>query len=174
MHVTKYAVPECIREKCTQAKYSRWLHTKATAHVRRDRRRFKNACMVQQYKTAIHEAVGVGGNLDYYTGEELDWSLVSTFDNAAAMEGRIKYKKSFVMLPTLDHTEDEQGRRKFVICSWRVNDMKSDMSENEFYELCDRVLRHRNVRQAVSEKSGRPRLLLNDSGGPSARIKAKR
>jgi len=154
MSEAKYGVPECIREKCSQAKYSRWLHAKATTHVKRDRKRLNSGCTVKQYKQAIHAAVTAGGNLDYYTGEELDWSLVSTFDNAAAMEGRTKYKKSFALLPTLDHAEDAHGRIKFVICSWRVNDMKSDMSQAEFYELCDRVLGHHNERQGVSGTGG--------------------
>ena len=143
MSKLRYPVPECIRKKCSQKTYSRWLHAKASAHVRRDRKRLKNDCTVAQYKAAIHAAVAAGGELDYYTGEELDWSLVSTFNNDAAIEGRVKYKKSFALLPTLDHTENESGETKFVICSWRANDMKSDMTEDEFYEMCARVLRHR-------------------------------
>lgn len=152
MNRVQYPVPECIREKCNQAKYSRWLHAKASAHVRRDRKRLNNACTVAKYKAAIHAAVAEGGNLDYYTGEELDWGLVSTFNNAAAIEGRVRYKRSFALLPTLDHTEDEHGQARFVICSWRVNDMKSDMTETEFHELCARVLRHWGKHQAVSEE----------------------
>jgi hypothetical protein len=157
MKTNKYPMPECIREKCNQAKYSRWLHAKASAHVRRDRKRLKNGSMVATYKAAIHAAVADGGHLDYYTGEELDWSLVSTFNNAAAIEGRAKYKRSFALLPTLDHTEDEHGRPRFVICSWRVNDMKSDMTQPEFYALCACVLRHREKHCAVSEETGSSR-----------------
>jgi hypothetical protein len=119
------------------------LCAKAVAHVRRDRKRLKS-CTAKEYKNAIHAAVAAGGDLDYYTGEELDWSLVSTFDNAVATEGMTTYKKAFALLPTLHHAGDEHGRLKFVICSWRVNDMKSDMNEAEFYELCHRVLRHRS------------------------------
>jgi hypothetical protein len=70
------------------------LCAKAVAHVRRDRKRLKS-CTAKEYKNAIHAAVAAGGDLDYYTGEELDWSLVSTFDNAAATEGMTKYKKAF-------------------------------------------------------------------------------
>jgi hypothetical protein len=145
MKNVQYPVPECIREKCDQAKFSRWLHAKASAHVMRDRRRLKNRATVAEYKAAIHAAVAEGGRLDHYTGEELDWGLVSTFNNAAATEGRINYKRSFALLPTLDHTEDEHGQRKFVICSWRANDMKSDMTESEFHQLCARVLRHQGA-----------------------------
>jgi hypothetical protein len=84
----------------------------------------------------------VGGDRDHYTGEQLDWKLVSTYENAASMEGRAKYKSKFALLPTLDHALDEGGQRKFVICSWRVNDAKNDLSESEFYELCVRVVKH--------------------------------
>jgi hypothetical protein len=142
----RYEVPECIKDQCSQAKYSKWLRAKASAHVRRDRKRFERSCIVAEYKRAIHEAVTKGGDLDHYSGEKLDWTLVSTFNNAAAVEGRVKYKKTFALLPTLDHTEDENGQPKFVICSWRVNDMKSDMSKAEFIEVCERVLRHRESR----------------------------
>lgn len=142
-----YEVPECIRGQCSQAKYSKWLRAKASAHVRRDRKR-KRLCTVAIYKAAIHAAVECGGDLDHYTGEKLDWSLVSTFNNAAAVEGRVKYKKSFALLPTLDHTEDENGQPKFVMCSWRVNDMKSDMNEAEFFDLCERVLLHKRSGEA--------------------------
>lgn len=144
-----YRVPDCIQGVCDQKKYSKWLKAKAAAHVRRDRKRFKNAvCTVSAYKGAIHEAVTEGGHRDYYTGEVLDWSLISTYRNAAAVEGRVRYKKSFALLPTVDHTLDEQGKLKFVICSWRVNDMKNDMPDEELYKLCDQILKHRSARIA--------------------------
>ncbi|MGB9423521.1 MAG: hypothetical protein WBR14_21620 [Candidatus Acidiferrum sp.] len=144
MNKVQYPVPECIRTKCDQAKYARWLDAKACVHVRRDRKRLRK-CTVAEYKAAIHAAVADGGNLDHYRGEELDWGLVSSYNNAAAVEGRVKYKRSFALLPTLDHTEDEHGQPRFVICSWRVNDMKSDMTGSEFRQLCARVLRHGGV-----------------------------
>jgi hypothetical protein len=114
------------------------------AHVRRDRKRFGiDSCTVSGYKAAIHEAVKNGGHRDFYTGEVLDWRLISTYRNAASIEGKSKYKKSLALLPTVDHTLDENGKLKFVICSWRMNDMKNDLSDGELYELCELVLRHR-------------------------------
>jgi hypothetical protein len=114
----QYPVPNCIQAVCEQRKYSRWLHAKATAHVRRDRKRIRDAvCTVAAYKNAIHKAVVDGGDRDYYTGEVLDWSLISKYRNTAAVEGKAKYKRSFALLPTVDHTLDEQGNLKFVICS---------------------------------------------------------
>lgn len=138
-----YTVPEC-KNKCEQKPYVRWLQRKAVAHVKRDRGRFElNSCTVAGYKAAIHKAVTDGGDRDYYTGEVLDWRLISTYRNAASLEGKTKYKKSFALLPTVDHTVDEHGNLKFVICSWRMNDMKNDMSDAELYEMCERVLCHR-------------------------------
>jgi hypothetical protein len=100
-------------------------------------------CSVAQYKTQIHQAVARGGHLDFYTGEVLDWSLVSTFKNEEAKAGTGLYKKRFAMLPTVDHTVDENGKLKFVICSWKLNDAKSDLTLEEFYELCEKVLKNR-------------------------------
>jgi len=101
-------------------------------------------CTVSQYKAEIHTAVCEFGQADFYTGEALEWSLVSTFDNESAKAGRARYKKTFAMLPTIDHTFDGQGRPKFVICSWYVNDAKSDLTVDEFYQLCERVLKFRD------------------------------
>ncbi|MCH7666911.1 MAG: hypothetical protein IH936_13415 [Acidobacteria bacterium] len=35
---------------------------------------------------AIHNAVLDGGDRDAYTGEKLDWSLISTYDNKGVQE----------------------------------------------------------------------------------------
>jgi hypothetical protein len=139
----KYPLPECIRAQCTQARYSKWLHRKAMAHVRRDRKREKD-CTVARYEAEIHAAVCESGNRDFYTGERLDWSLISTWDNESAKRGRAKYKRTLALLPTVDHTADDHGRQKFVTCSWSVNDAKSDLTLEQFYQLCERVLKYRD------------------------------
>jgi hypothetical protein len=59
------------------------------------------------------------------------------------------YKEKFADLPTIDHTIDDQGEPKFVICSWRVNDAKGDMRMEEFYKLCQRVLDYRDERKTA-------------------------
>jgi len=138
----RYFVPNCIGGQCDQQQFSRWLQRKAVAHVRRDRKRGRT-CTVAQYKADIHAAICASGHLDYYTGEPLNWSLISTYDNDSAKSGRAKYKKSLAYLPTVDHTFDEHGEQKFVICSWYVNDAKSDLTLAEFYQLCERVLKYR-------------------------------
>jgi hypothetical protein len=145
MSVRQYPVPNCIKGQCDQAKYFRWLHRKAVAHARRDRKR-DITCTIARYKAEIHAAVCSSGHLDFYTGEPLDWSLVSTYDNESSKSGRTKYKKTLALLPTIDHTVDESGRPKFVICSWYVNDAKNDLSVDEFCRLCERVLKRRDER----------------------------
>jgi hypothetical protein len=148
-----YTLPDCLRGLCDEAVYKRWLQRKATAHVRRDRARYgEEHCTVARYKAAIHHAVSAGGNVDYYTGEPLDWTLVSKWDNAHAKSGQTKYKKKFGRLPTVDHTFDSKGEAKFVICSWRVNDMKSDLTIAEFCELCSMVITHLGEHPAGGSK----------------------
>jgi hypothetical protein len=143
MSTPRYPVPDSIKQHCDQVKYSRWLHRKAATHARRDRKRDLD-CTIARYKGEIHAAVCSSGHLDFYTGETLDWSLVSTYDNESSKSGRTKYKKTLALLPTIDHTVDEAGRPKFVICAWYVNDAKSDLGIDEFYRLCERVLKHRD------------------------------
>jgi hypothetical protein len=146
MRESKYPLPDCLRGKCAPAKYSRWLARKAQAHVRRDRKRNgKGSCTAARYKAEIHRAVLAGGDRDFYTGELLDWSIIGKFENDAAKAGRSPYKRAFWLLPTVDHTFDERGKQKFVICSWKVNDAKSDLTLKEFHELCESVLRYRDA-----------------------------
>jgi hypothetical protein len=142
----KYVVPDTIKGQCSQAKYSRWLQRKAAAHVKRDRgkatrnRRYPTHTL---YAQMIHSAVLDSEGMDSYTGEPLDWSLISRWDNASAKIGKAQHKKTFALLPTVDHTEDEQGTLFFAICAYYVNDAKSNLTLNEFYHLCESVLEHR-------------------------------
>ncbi len=141
MSARKYDVPPAIKTQCDQAKYVRWLHRKAMAHVKRDRKRGIH-CAVAEDKSQIHDAVVASGGLDFYTGEPLNWSLISQYDNEVSRLGRAKYKRTLAYLPTVDHTTDADGGLMFVICSWYVNDAKSDLSLDDFYGLCERVLKH--------------------------------
>ena len=123
-----------------QATYIRWLRRKAAAHVKRDRKRCDHEIIGREYRRLIHEAVTAHGTHDYYTGEELDWSLVSTYCNEASRAGRAAYKADLALLQTVDHVVGENGRYDFVICAWRTNDCKSDLDYLAFVELCRRVI----------------------------------
>lgn len=147
----RYALPECLNGKCEEVAYIRWLRHKAAAHVKRDRKRFgRERCTGEAYRLMIHEAVKNGGDRDYYTGLPLDWKLISVYDNNDSKEGGAEYLKSFGDLPTVDHVTVADGSIRFVICSWRVNDCKSHLSEQEFWIVCEQVLAHRDKRTATS------------------------
>jgi hypothetical protein len=144
-----FDLPHCLKDCCDRIAYMHWLQRKAKAHVNRDRERFgRETCTVASYKLKIHEAVIAGGSHDYYTGSALDWSLISKFDNTQAREGGSRYLRTFGSLPTVDHEFDSEGKLlKFVICSWRVNDAKSHLTEQEFVELCEQVIAYRDKKR---------------------------
>lgn len=138
----KYERPAFLVGTVTQERYERWLHRKAVAHVRRDRKRGNPSATNAEYKVEIHRAVSESGDRDCYTGEKLDWSLISTYENEPSKSGGRRYKATFALLPTVDHVSDGRGPAEFMICSWRTNDAKHDLTLPEFLELCKKVLRH--------------------------------
>jgi len=137
----KYELPKFLDGRVSHDSYRRWLHRKAQAHVIRDRKR-NHAPTVAGYKAQIHEAVCASSGLDWYTGQRLEWEKISTWDNDLALAGRAEFKGGFVLLPTVDHVLGEDGAYTFVICAWRTNDAKSDMSVHDFIEFCRMVIRH--------------------------------
>ena len=114
--------------------------------MKRDRKRFPELDLTgERYRTDIHKAVCDHGTNDFYTGEVLDWSLVSTYDNKKSKAGKTAYKFGFALLPTVDHVFETDGTWRFVICGWRTNDAKNDMSHAEFVALCQRVVAHHQL-----------------------------
>lgn len=120
--------------------YIRWLRRKAAAHLKRDRKRVTHEITGEEYRKAMHAAVCDHGTHDFYTGEQLDWSLISTYDNAASKAGGSEYKAGFALLPTVDHVSGDDGKFDFVICGWRTNDAKNDLAYEDFLALCRRVV----------------------------------
>jgi hypothetical protein len=138
----RYEFPMCLADQVESAVYFRWLQRKAAAHVRRDRKRGNTSATVSTYKQAIHEAVIACGGRDFYTGEELNWRLISQYDNEKSKTLGRAYKKDLAALPTVDHVGDGLGKADFVISSWRTNDAKHDLTLEEFLSLCTVVLKH--------------------------------
>jgi hypothetical protein len=138
----KYQLNEALSLLVNQATYEKWLHRKAMAHVKRDRARGNVDATNQEYKLAIHRAVCESDGKDAYTNENLDWSLLSQYDNEQSQEHGRRYKKKFSLLPSVDHVGDGTGAADFKICAWRTNDAKNDMSLDEFIELCRKVVAH--------------------------------
>jgi hypothetical protein len=136
----KYPFPEFLVGVVSETAYRRWLQRKASTHRRRDRKRGNIATINEQYKWEIHRAVMVSNGHDFYTGERLDWKLISKYNNAASRQGKREYKKLFALLPTVDHVTDGKGRADFVICGWRTNDSKNDLTYEDFRDLCEKVI----------------------------------
>lgn len=148
--MAKYSLPPALENKCDAGVYRRWLDRAATRHYRRDRRRGNISSSRREYKEAIHAAVCDGGDHDAYTGKPLRWDLISTYDNEKARQEGRAYKKEFGDLPTVDHVGDGTREADFQICSWRVNDCKSDLDLDEFLALCEDVLSfHRTANKGL-------------------------
>jgi hypothetical protein len=146
---TRYPVPDSLAIK--QDTYIRWLRRKAAAHVKRDRKRCAHAITGEDYRRKIHAAVCAHGTHDYYTGQKLDWSLVSTWCNEDSRLSRTEYKAGFALLSTVDHVPCAEGGYDFVICAWRTNDAKNDLGHEDFIALCRRVVAHadRSIKPAA-------------------------
>lgn len=91
---------------------------------------------------AIHAAATDSRGFDEYTGEALDWHLISTYDNEKSKQHRRKYKATLDLLPTVDHVGDGLGEANFKICGWRTNDAKGAMTLPEFVAFCRLVVAH--------------------------------
>ena len=137
-----YALPDFLVGRTDETTYVRWLRRKAAAHLKRDRKRCDHEITGQQYRLLIHDAVKRSDGRDHYTGEELRWELLSTYCNETSKAERSAYKATMALLPTVDHVPGADGRYDFVICGWRTNDSKNDLSHDEFIELCRRVIAH--------------------------------
>ena len=138
----KHTMPPFLSDEVSPEAYERWLNRKAMAHVKRDRTRGHSAVTRALYKEGIHAAVILSAGVDAYTGEALDWKLISTYNNEDSRAGRHAYKAGFALLPTVDHVSAGSTEASFCICSWRTNDAKNDLSPEAFVELCARVLTH--------------------------------
>ena len=136
----KYQRHTFLPSAIAQGVYERWLRRKAAAHAKRDRRRGSAKAIGEAYRLAIHQAVVASDGKDAYTGEKLDWTLISRYDNAESKEKSRSYKHTFAHLPTVDHVGDGLGVADFKICGWRTNDAKNDLSLEEFIALCRRVV----------------------------------
>lgn len=140
----KWTLPACLSELDEDA-FRKWLRRKAMAHVRRDKSRGFMSANVPDYMAAILSAIEDCGGCDHYTGEPLDWRLIGQWRNIEAAERRGEYRREFWNLPSVDHDFTDPNNPVFHICSWRMNDSKSDQTIEEFLALADAVQRHMKV-----------------------------
>jgi hypothetical protein len=137
----KYQMPDFVSVVARDI-YEKWLHGRAIAHVKRDKKRGNTTASNEAYKIAIHSAVVQSGGRDHYTGEPLDWSLLCKYSNSESEAQGRRYKAGFALLPSVDHVGDGLGEADFKICGWRTNDAKNDLAHDEFVALCRRVVAH--------------------------------
>jgi Uma2 family endonuclease len=152
-----YDLPPFLSGNVSQQSYLRWLNRKSSAHVRRNKRRGNTSANNVAYKEAIHRVVLESNGRDDYTGEPLNWSLISQYNNAESKDMRRQYKAKFAFLPTIDHVGDGLGAANFKICSWRTNDAKHDLTHDEFVELCRLIVAHfeRGLRESAHQSKPR-------------------
>ena len=115
----KHTMPPFLAQVVTPEAYERWLKRKAIAHVTRDRKRGRT-WTVALYKEAIHGAVVLSDGRDAYTGEALEWTLISTYRNEDSKKGRHEYKAGFALLPTVDHVTAEASEGGYRVCGTRL------------------------------------------------------
>jgi len=140
----KYQLPASLEGSCTQTAYEKWLRGRAAAHRKHDPKRFGiQPESGEAYRLKIHQAVIESKGYDVYTGEKLDWSLLSTYDNTKAKNGGWQYKHGFALLPSVDHDRNVDGSYTFRICGWRTNDCKSSLSLSELFTFCEAILAKR-------------------------------
>ena len=135
-----YDIPSFLKKQCSERKYQLWLTRKARALVKLDRKCGNKHAIQSKYKQEIHKAVNDCRGRDAYTGKKLDWRLISEYNNKLAKEKRQKYKKLFANLPTVDHVDGRTTAPNFKICSWQVNDCKSDLSLKDFIKLAKVII----------------------------------
>ncbi len=140
-----YEFPPFLEGRVTKQKYLNWLGKKAAAHVKRDRKRLTSPVILSLYKRMIHKAVCASGGKDWYTGENLEWEKIGTYNNDESKAGRSHYKARLALLPTADHVLGEDDAYDFVICGWRTNDAKNDLNLLEFLDVCRKVVAHRGA-----------------------------
>lgn len=142
----KRSLPAWLTREVNEDLVRKWISRKAAAHVRRDRLRGLEETKVN-YTKMIYDAVVASEGRDFYTGEELAWGMIGSYDNVKSAQGRGEYKKEHDLLPTVDHVMTNKQVVKFVICGWRTNDAKGSMSHDELLVFCRMVLDH-HERQA--------------------------
>lgn len=142
----KYELPAFLENIQTQEAYDKWLSRKAKTHVKRDRTRGNLVATVASYKIEIHRAVLESFGNDAYTGEQLDWSLISSYNNSDSKALKREYKKKFELLPSVDHVDNGISHANFKICGWRTNDCKNDLSEIELRSFCVKILKYHKER----------------------------
>jgi hypothetical protein len=141
-----YFLPPFLKEVITLEKFKKWLDRKAHHLFESDKKIGRPYALhgsQANYKMAIYNAVVVAGPCDPYTGKTMDWTLIRAWEQIDKDDEPGTYKKKYLLLPVVDHTNPDKDTLEFEICSWIVNDCKSNMDRDEFLAFCKRVVAYR-------------------------------
>lgn len=142
----KWTIPNCLKPKVSdEDAFRKWLTRKAQSVRKRDRKRNVPVLSLSVMKQAIVSAIERSNGCDFYTGELLDWHLISKWVGSEEGTSANDYRRKFWMLPSVDHDFTNPAKSAFHICSWRMNDSKNDQSIAEFLQLAARVQKHREA-----------------------------
>jgi hypothetical protein len=87
-------------------------------------------------QSKINAAVIAAGLLDPFTGETMKWELIGTWDDN---DQSFAKKKDFYLMPTVDHVDPYADVLELEICSCRINECKSNLTPDEFVDVCRKV-----------------------------------
>jgi hypothetical protein len=136
-----YPLPQFLVGLISLLRYNAWIQERASTLYHRDLRR-KRPCAINgsiaQYRDAIHASVMAAGLTDPFTGDDLLWELIETWDPKKPIS-HDDFVKSYCWMPTVDHKDPHATTVEFEICSWQVNNCKNDQSVEEFLEMCGTV-----------------------------------
>ena len=138
----KYHLPAFLQGRISEPAYDKWLNAKANTLRQRDlktKRVFAEANSKAMYKEKIHAAVLANGQYDRYTGDKLQWELISTWDPKKTKALQASYRDKFLLMPPVDHVDPEGETLEFEIVSWLINDCKSGLNPTQFVDLCKKI-----------------------------------
>ena len=138
----RYELPSVLQGKCTQEDYAHWLYAQAAAHLKGDAKEGDALAALAIYEAVIHDAVCENGHVDAYTGRPLRWELIQACDDDESKQGKREYKDLFADLPTVNREDEELGKPRFKICSWRTSDCKNDLTVGELLRFCHEFIEY--------------------------------
>lgn len=139
----KFKLPECLKKlDVSETAFRHWLQRKAESCQRRDKKRKIKGVTVSATKQRILKAIEEADGCDYYTGLQLDWKLISKWNNDEAFKRRGEYKIKFWNLPTIDHEVPSSDVTRLRLCSWQLNDAKNDQTIQELLILAENIRKH--------------------------------
>jgi hypothetical protein len=138
-----YTLPPFLQGVVSLKDYRKWLDHRGLVLRQNDlklKRPYAKLNFTSAYKENIHQAVLDGGQFDPFTGEKINWGLIT--------EDKTKGKGNFIdngyaMYPAVDHINPEEFG--FEICSWISNESKACMTPDQFVDFCRKVVSFRGA-----------------------------